>query len=87
MSKKEDDNPILKDFIEFRLETERRLTMLETSIHDMKEDINDLKDNLKEVFRRFDALKRDIDKYKWWVLSGFVSSTLLAVLLKLILGV
>jgi chromosome segregation ATPase len=87
MSKKEDENPILKDFIEFRLETERRLTMLETSIHDMKEDINDLKDNLKEVFRRFDALKRDIDKYKWWVLSGFVSSTLLAVLLKLILGV
>jgi chromosome segregation ATPase len=87
MSKKEDENPILKDFIEFRLETERRLTMLETSIHDMKDDINDLKDNLKEVFRRFDALKKDIDKYKWWVLSGFVSSTLLAVLLKLILGV
>jgi predicted nucleic acid-binding Zn-ribbon protein len=87
MSKKEEENPILKDFIEFRLETERRLTMLETSIHDMKDDINDLKDNLKEVFRRFDALKKDIDKYKWWVLSGFVSSTLLAVLLKLILGV
>jgi chromosome segregation ATPase len=87
MSKKEDENPILKDFIEFRLETERRLTMLETSIHDMKDDINDLKDNLKEVFRRFDALKKDIDKYKWWVLSGFISSTLLAVLLKLILGV
>jgi len=87
MSKKEEENPILKDFIEFRLETERRLTMLETSIRDMKDDINDLKDNLKEVFRRFDALKRDIDKYKWWVLSGFVSSTLLAVLLKLILGV
>ena len=87
MSKKEDENPILKDFIEFRLETERRLTMLETSIRDMKDDINDLKDNLKEVFRRFDALKKDIDKYKWWVLSGFISSTLLAVLLKLILGV
>jgi len=87
MSKKDEENPILKDFIEFRLETERRLTMLETSIHDMKDDINDLKDNLKEVFRRFDALKKDIDKYKWWVLSGFVSSTLLAVLLKLILGV
>jgi predicted nucleic acid-binding Zn-ribbon protein len=87
MSKKEEENPILKDFIEFRLETERRLTMLETSIHDMKDDINDLKDSLKEVFRRFDALKKDIDKYKWWVLSGFVSSTLLAVLLKLILGV
>jgi len=87
MSKKEEENPILKDFIEFRLETERRLTMLETSIHDMKDDINDLKDNLKEVFRRFDALKKDIDKYKWWVLSGFISSTLLAVLLKLILGV
>jgi chromosome segregation ATPase len=87
MSKKEDENPILKDFIEFRLETERRLTMLETSIHDMKDDINDLKDNLKEVFRRFDALKKDIDRYKWWVLSGFISSTLLAVLLKLILGV
>jgi chromosome segregation ATPase len=87
MSKKDEENPILKDFIEFRLETERRLTMLETSIHDMKDDINDLKDSLKEVFRRFDALKKDIDKYKWWVLSGFVSSTLLAVLLKLILGV
>ena len=80
MSEENNENVTTKDLLAFRIEAERRLTVLETSLNALKEDVTELKSGIE-------VLREEINKYKWWVLTGFVSSTLLAVLLKIILGV
>jgi len=71
-SRKKDDPVLYEDFIEFATKVESRLTQLET-------DQKWVRESLKE-------LKLSVEKIKWWILVGLVSSAALYILSRLVVG-
>ena len=70
MNRKDDDPVIYSDFIDFKVNIERRMSKLET-------EVDWIKMEMKEI-------KSTIDKIKWWILLGFFGSSTLVFILNLL---
>jgi len=81
MSKRREDPVSLGDFYEFKSYVEAELASLRKEQEWVRSSIDGIRRNLEK-------LEQSIDRYKWWIIAGFFSSTSLfafiAYLLKVI---
>ena len=85
------EDPIwYKDFMDFKVNVETRLTKLETEMGFTKQAVNELKETIGKVMEKIDEIKEGVDAYKKWIvlslIGGLVGSTVFLVIVKMIFG-
>jgi hypothetical protein len=78
MAKNRDDPVLYGDFAELKLEFERRISVLETKTDSLESAVTELRADFKTLMEK-------VDRLKIWIVTSIVGGTLFATLLAYIL--